>query len=75
MTWKREMHVIFDTTWHLVAAGETTGRLSGGAYLPVSQAVGGEGGCQIFSFLSFSPLFFSSKDSCKHGELAVFFDW
>lgn len=24
MTWKQEMHVIFDTAWHLVAAGETS---------------------------------------------------
>lgn len=24
MTWKQEMHVIFDTTWHLLAAGETS---------------------------------------------------
>lgn len=76
MTWKQEMHVIFDTTWHLVAAGETS---LGGSLAAVTCLFPGKGRNKsrsadfspVFSGFFFLGLLFSPKDPSKQHSLAV----
>lgn len=56
MTWKQEMHVIFDTAWHLLAAGENFYMNLLLQYLPVSKGKKGISQESLISFLSSSSL-------------------